>query len=385
MRVLPQLERGAAVLEDYARGRRGAIRVGMECHPCQDWLMRVVGDGTPHYNAAHVLHETTGRDVMTFGFRGGHPTLTYVFQATAAYAGIKLYWGIDLAQPNDVVVYFYEGNDINDELANLKFLMGPGFDQTRAGERAYIAETIARIGADGVKSARRRWHALRNAHMFDTSTKLVKLAIQNASRGVGRILDPADPAFRPNAGYKENWSRYQGATVFVGKDDGGRPPYPVETVEPFAFQTDAEIALVALWYEEALKYLSRLFPGSRIWVSYIPTPIMAYRLASETAVLRDLVREAETDHPGPPTTFTNAALAERSNATCARIFQAARAAGTEFIDTRPAWRAAAGKLGYLHGPNDPGHPNEMGYRVLAEAIQLGMVKPDTAAGCARLK
>lgn len=42
MRVLPQLERGAAVLEDYARGRRGAIRVGMECHPCQDWLMRVV-------------------------------------------------------------------------------------------------------------------------------------------------------------------------------------------------------------------------------------------------------------------------------------------------------------------------------------------------------
>lgn len=42
MRVLPQLEHGAAVLEDYARGRRGAIRVGMECHPCQDWLMRVV-------------------------------------------------------------------------------------------------------------------------------------------------------------------------------------------------------------------------------------------------------------------------------------------------------------------------------------------------------
>lgn len=42
LRVLPQLEHGAAVIEDYARGRRGAIRIGMECHPCQDWLMRVV-------------------------------------------------------------------------------------------------------------------------------------------------------------------------------------------------------------------------------------------------------------------------------------------------------------------------------------------------------
>jgi len=41
-RILPQLEYGASVIEDYARGRRGAIRVGMECHPCQDWLMRVV-------------------------------------------------------------------------------------------------------------------------------------------------------------------------------------------------------------------------------------------------------------------------------------------------------------------------------------------------------
>ena len=42
LRVLPQLEHGANVIGDYARGRRGAIRVGMECHPCQEWLMRVV-------------------------------------------------------------------------------------------------------------------------------------------------------------------------------------------------------------------------------------------------------------------------------------------------------------------------------------------------------
>lgn len=41
-RVLPQLEYGLSVVEDFARGRRGAIRIGMECHPCQDWLMRVV-------------------------------------------------------------------------------------------------------------------------------------------------------------------------------------------------------------------------------------------------------------------------------------------------------------------------------------------------------
>ena len=41
-RVLPQLEHSAKVLEDFADGRRGTLRIGVECHPCQSWLMRVV-------------------------------------------------------------------------------------------------------------------------------------------------------------------------------------------------------------------------------------------------------------------------------------------------------------------------------------------------------
>jgi len=47
-RVLPQIEHAARVLLDFAQGRRGALRVGMECHPCQKWLSRL----TPHYLAA---------------------------------------------------------------------------------------------------------------------------------------------------------------------------------------------------------------------------------------------------------------------------------------------------------------------------------------------
>lgn len=47
-RVLPQIDHAERVLADFAQGRRGAIRVGMECHPCQKWLSRL----TPHYLAA---------------------------------------------------------------------------------------------------------------------------------------------------------------------------------------------------------------------------------------------------------------------------------------------------------------------------------------------
>ena len=47
-RVLPQIDHAERVLADFAAGRRGALRAGMECHPCQRWLMRV----TPRYLAA---------------------------------------------------------------------------------------------------------------------------------------------------------------------------------------------------------------------------------------------------------------------------------------------------------------------------------------------
>ena len=41
-RVLPQFEQAEAILGDFARGGRGMLRIGMECHPCYRWLLRVV-------------------------------------------------------------------------------------------------------------------------------------------------------------------------------------------------------------------------------------------------------------------------------------------------------------------------------------------------------
>lgn len=42
-RVLPQFDHAERVLADFAAGRRGSLRVGMECHPCERWLMRMTG------------------------------------------------------------------------------------------------------------------------------------------------------------------------------------------------------------------------------------------------------------------------------------------------------------------------------------------------------
>ena len=41
-RLLPQLEHAEEVVAQYGRGQRGSLRIGMECHPCYQWLLKVV-------------------------------------------------------------------------------------------------------------------------------------------------------------------------------------------------------------------------------------------------------------------------------------------------------------------------------------------------------
>lgn len=41
-RVLPQLNLAENRLKQFAQGERGALRIGMECHPCYQWLLKIV-------------------------------------------------------------------------------------------------------------------------------------------------------------------------------------------------------------------------------------------------------------------------------------------------------------------------------------------------------
>lgn len=41
-RVLPQFEHTELLLKQIAKGEMGSLRIGMECHPCYQWLLRVI-------------------------------------------------------------------------------------------------------------------------------------------------------------------------------------------------------------------------------------------------------------------------------------------------------------------------------------------------------
>ena len=41
-RLLPQIDQAEERLKQFAQGERGTLRIGMECHPCYQWLMKIV-------------------------------------------------------------------------------------------------------------------------------------------------------------------------------------------------------------------------------------------------------------------------------------------------------------------------------------------------------
>ncbi|NEZ65064.1 LysR family transcriptional regulator [Leptolyngbyaceae cyanobacterium CCMR0082] len=42
-RLIPQFVHAEERLEQFARGERGTLRIGMECHPCYQWLQKITG------------------------------------------------------------------------------------------------------------------------------------------------------------------------------------------------------------------------------------------------------------------------------------------------------------------------------------------------------
>jgi len=62
-RLLPQLELAEEQLAQFAQGERGTLRIGMECHPCYQWLLKVVAP----YLAAWPLVDVDVKQKFQFG------------------------------------------------------------------------------------------------------------------------------------------------------------------------------------------------------------------------------------------------------------------------------------------------------------------------------
>ncbi len=161
---------------------------------------------------------------------------------------------------------------------------------------------------------------------------------------------------------RENTLLVAGMPVFAPPLSGPALPY-----------NDDQIRLAMGVLDRSLAWLRRRFPGLPTTVVYIPSPLSVYRFSG------DVVPVVMGRQPGAAA--PTALVAKHSDLMCAFAHKATSDQGADFLDARPALRAAAATR-VIHGPVDWFHLNEAGYRILGNLVVdrlQGRVAADTCS------
>jgi hypothetical protein len=319
--VFAQTSKRATVPRDYIALLGDSYAEGQG-----DSLLNATGDRTKVQHSAHVLHRLTGRDVISLGIGGAGSAQAMVrMPARILNGGCFLY--PHLALPQRMLVYFYEGNDLEENGFIARSAPASG-GITREGIARYVSEPYAsppplRCFTD----------------LAETGFKMAKFVLTNA--------ESFETLRKPSAGNK----------VLVAGN-----PHAVPALQKPPLELDPALREAALTvFDVSLEWLTRNFSSAAITVVYLPSPAAIYRHAdtSVDVYMRWPLNDAQA--------ISAAHIYAASQRTCEQIRTLSLARNARFIDMRPALRTAAATT-VIHGPRDWNHFNDAGYRVLGEAL-----------------
>jgi hypothetical protein len=321
-----------------------------------DWLL----DGDPNRNgpfhSAHVIQGLTGRDVVTLGVGGAGSAEGIAAAPAIAYAHANHGWYLRLPPPRVAIIYFYEGNDLNNNMAFLKRRVG-NLDVAELVDRIdhSIAAYPALLSVD--KNRLHHFPLLRfSVHM--ASRIYAELSGTNAIRAAG-----SNDAATAAEGNEPNAAKVAGRSVEL----------PANLQSPALELTRSELESAVLVYERSLNFLRRLLPRTPVLVVYLPSPLSTYRLLN----LEVSIQRYATD---TPSRYPRERVAEYSNAICGLIQAATIRHDAGFLDLRAAFRAASAH-DMLHGPRDFKHFNRKGMELLGRAVAERLNRPLSHESC----
>lgn len=307
-----------------------------------DWLLSLGGKSNKPYHSADIIHEILHRDVVSLGRAQAGSAEAMVLRVTRIYDDTYCYLFPDIGQPTRFLIYFYEGNDLEDNYELLQHQIRPNGSELAPQVDAFLNTEY------GVSSG---WRC--HGHLGDTIWKMLQYHIRyglNPDRTYN--IDPVPPINRIILnGVAANARVLHGGSMAMN---------------------DKQIEESMVVYDRSLAWLRRRFPHVPATVVYIGAPGAVYRYARDPVMSAPFYDPADHQvighpHASPGRLFPAAAIYANSQKICELIRTVSLAHGTAFIDTRPAFRRAAASTP-LHGPRDWGHLNEAGYRLLGTLL-----------------
>lgn len=368
MRVLEQYSKNSVTPENYIAILGDSYAFGLG-----DWLLGNHSQVEPIYNATHLLHNSTGRDVVSFGMPASSNIRGYIEEPFSQLAFINALGRNSIHAPETALLYFYEGNDVTDNWEEFTVrYQGAGYARDKLNQQ----ENFTLFIDEEILSKNKAMVRTKNISLAD---KLLfgRFAIS--------LLEGESLKFYKDMKFKlENKVPHRmfkpiprnHNTVFVAGENVFIPDQL--QVPPITLHPD-EISVSMTVLDQTLRYMKRMWPNTTFGMIYIPAVGTVYNVTSDTVNIYIYDKDRGENYP-------TSLLLPASDAACQHVQDIAKSNGIYFLDSRSAFREAAHQK-LLHGPVDWFHFNETGYRVLAtelEQLLAHLSSGDSTLPCATL-
>ena len=369
-KVLGQSTKKSVIPKDYIAivGDSNALGQG-------DWYLKAVKQhkfSQGDYHSAHIIHNRTGRDVISYGALGSGSLRGLVSQPILHHRHINSLRAFTLEEPEMILVYFYEGNDLDDNVLDLKRRYENRYDMDRIYDTEYfkqfIQETVIEkdplYNADGFLKNFLFTRFLVES-FSDNVPNEIRRGYKKFRRGINELLGRAEPPGHDEPPLPQYPVQHNIALI------GGKEfQFPLNNQAPALELTAEETKRAIYVFEQSILFLAEFFKKSSLAVVFIPSPMSVYQWESSPVIV-----PIHQSYGG----YEPAVIYERSRELCRKVQDIAQKYKFKFADTTRSFKDAAAKE-LIHGPRDGMHPNEQGYRALAEGVIAAFFEPETSPG-----
>lgn len=337
-----------------------------------DYFLDIPNRYRPRFHSAHAIQDLTGLDVISYGSPGSGSIRGLISNPVAGEHYIHKTVNIDMPEPDWVVLYFYEGNDLTENWMYYEKTFLQGEWAQKATPQEYKDPVVfARYVTDIALSKNHLYLAAEASELKDRllfSRYVRRFYIDNIlqkkmyrkkypgefgliyvpeSRWVPRKV--ADPVNR---------------AIIAGKDQAlpDNLQGPAMDLSPMQLQNSVDTL------DLSLAYARQYFQHSKLVVVYIPSVISTYDVSGAQVSVQNLLDDN--------TLFDVAASQTRSAWIRQQVKQICEHQNVRFLDVTTDLQAAA-KQEMMHGPQDWNHLGKKGYQVLGESVvrQMGSEWP----------
>ena len=312
----------------------------------------------PDYAPAHFINKQVGIDVISFGW-GGAGSLDGIWTHPVNQFRRINSIGLDLQQPKTILVFFYEGNDIGN---NLQLIRENYKGNEAIGELLHSVKFNEWLNRQFQNSTTEYSSGFGGGFIF---TKFLIKSVENIFLEKSKQSAEYEVTIFPATPITE--AVINGKVVPLPVKLQAPPLFGVTLFEKTRGFSDDGLTVGYYIFERAIKKMKEFFSGSEIIIIYQPSVLSSYKIISPTVSFRG--------NMGDYGIVDTKNLVQRHFEVCKEILKISQKLKISFFDTTKYLRNASSK-GYIHGPKDWDHLNESGYRAFSDGISQFILHPD---------